>query len=100
MTDMRILFSSLGVVYLLMIWTRARWVELMGTCTISLEWDMEGVMESSGGGGLVVVRGVDNVKGTILCPASVILGCDRERREESSLCGYRGQRRVVLTSWG
>ena len=82
---MRLLFTSLAVVYLLMIWTRARWVELMGTCTISLEWDMEGVMEISGGGGLVVVRSVDNVKGTILCPASVTLGCDPdiERRAVS-----------------
>ena len=94
MTVMRILFTSLAIIYLLMIWIRARWVELMGTCTISLEWDMDGFRESSGGGGLVVVRGVDNVKGTILCPGFVTLGCARERREESSLCGYRGQSRV------
>ena len=82
MTGLRILYTSLAVVYLLMIWTRARWVELMGTCTISLEWDMEGVMESNGEGALVV-RGVDNVKGTILCPAFVILGCDRERERRA-----------------
>ena len=55
----------------------------MGTCTISLEWDMDGFMESNGGGGLVVVRGVDNVKGTILCPASVTLGCDRDRERRA-----------------
>ena len=43
---MRLLFTSLAVVYLLMIWTRARWVELKGTCTISLAWDMEGSWRS------------------------------------------------------